>query len=118
MCSDAHVKCICRHVCATITGLGGALAGAGGGLCQVSIMSPCTYLVTGAVTGNKDESTMHRIKRTYAARGIKVLFLLESHLHVDKLPDTSSYMHWLSTSCKIVYSSLLLCLSPNDYSST
>ncbi|CAL8471599.1 g11141 [Coccomyxa elongata] len=52
-------------------GLGGALAGAGGGLCQVSIMSPCTYLVTGAVTGNKDESTVQRIRRTYAAKGIK-----------------------------------------------
>lgn len=48
------------------------MAGAGGGLCQVSIMSPCTYLVTGAVTGNKDESTVQRIRRTYAAKGIKV----------------------------------------------
>lgn len=38
-------------------------------------MSPCTYLVTGAVTGNKDESTVHRIRRTYAAKGIKVVVL-------------------------------------------
>lgn len=28
-------------------GLAGAVAGAGGGLCQVSIMGPMTYLVTG-----------------------------------------------------------------------
>lgn len=28
-------------------GLAGAAAGAGGGLCQVSIMGPMTYLVTG-----------------------------------------------------------------------
>lgn len=48
------------------------MAGAGGGLCQVTIISPCTYLVTGAVTGNANESTMARIRRTYTAKGIKV----------------------------------------------
>lgn len=52
-------------------GLAGAAAGAGGGLCQVSIMGPMTYLVTGAVTGDKSESTVHRIRRTYADKGIK-----------------------------------------------
>ena len=31
-----------------------------------------TYLVTGAVTGDKSESTMHRIKRTYATKGLMV----------------------------------------------
>ena len=53
-------------------GLQGALAGAGGGLCQVSIMGPCTFLVTGAVTGDKSEGTMQRIRRTHAAKGIRV----------------------------------------------
>ena len=53
-------------------GLQGALAGAGGGLCQVSIMGPCTFLVTGAVTGDKSEGTLQRIRRTYANKGIRV----------------------------------------------
>lgn len=33
---------------------------------------PMTYLVTGAVTGDKSESTLHRIKRTYASKGLRV----------------------------------------------
>jgi hypothetical protein len=48
------------------------LAGAGGGLCQVSIMGPCTYLVTGAVTGDRNVTTLQRIQRTWAAHGVKV----------------------------------------------
>ena len=48
------------------------LAGAGGGLCQVSIMGPCTYLVTGAVTGDRNVTTLQRIQRTWAAHGFKV----------------------------------------------
>lgn len=52
-------------------GLAGALAGAGGGCCQTVIMGPCTYLVTGRVTGDPNEGSMQRIKRTYAASGIK-----------------------------------------------
>lgn len=52
-------------------GLAGALAGAGGGACQVVIMGPCTFLVTGKVTGDPNESTMSRIRRTYAAKGVK-----------------------------------------------
>lgn len=73
-----------------LIGLGGALAGAGGGLCQVSIMSPCTYLVTGAVTGNKDESTMQRIRRTYAAKGIKVLM---PHASCEQMTCTCKNFH-------------------------
>lgn len=53
-------------------GLAGALAGAGGGACQVSIMGPCTFLVTGKVTGDPNESTMQRIQRTYRTQGIGV----------------------------------------------
>ena len=51
--------------------MAGVAAGAGGGLCQVSIMGPCTYLVTGAVTGDRSVSTMQRIQRTWASHGFK-----------------------------------------------
>jgi len=52
-------------------GLAGVLAGAGGGICQVSIMGPCTFLVTGAVMGDAKESTGDRIKRTWARDGVR-----------------------------------------------
>lgn len=51
--------------------LSGVLAGAGGGVCQVSVMGPCTFLVTGAVTGNTNETTMQRISRTWGAHGLR-----------------------------------------------
>jgi hypothetical protein len=35
-------------------------------------MGPCTYLVTGAVTGDKSLSTIDRIKRTYSTHGVRV----------------------------------------------
>lgn len=53
-------------------GLAGALAGAGGGVCQTTIMGPCTFLVTGAVTGNQAEGTMSRIGRTWREHGVRV----------------------------------------------
>lgn len=49
----------------------GILAGAGGGVSQVVVMGPCTFLVTGAVTGDQSVSTMQRMQRTWAAKGIK-----------------------------------------------
>jgi len=52
-------------------GMAGVLAGAGGGICQVSIMGPCTFLVTGAVMGNAAETTSDRIRRTWARDGLK-----------------------------------------------
>lgn len=51
--------------------LSGVIAGAGGGVCQVSVMGPCTFLVTGAVTGTTGESTMQRASRVWKADGIK-----------------------------------------------
>lgn len=51
--------------------MAGVVAGAGGGLCQVSIMGPCTFLVTGAVTGDRSVSTTQRIQRTWTAHGFK-----------------------------------------------
>ncbi|KAK3287179.1 hypothetical protein CYMTET_5298 [Cymbomonas tetramitiformis] len=51
--------------------LAGIAAGAGGGVCQVAVMGPCTYLVTGAVTGDQTIGTFTRIQQTYARSGIK-----------------------------------------------
>eukprot|EP00730_Choanoeca_flexa_P011231 TRINITY_DN24116_c0_g1_i1.p1 TRINITY_DN24116_c0_g1~~TRINITY_DN24116_c0_g1_i1.p1 ORF type:complete len:407 (+),score=86.14 TRINITY_DN24116_c0_g1_i1:159-1379(+) len=48
----------------------GFIAGAGGGVCQVSVMGPCTFLVTSSVT-NKDVTMIQQIKRTWAAKGLK-----------------------------------------------
>lgn len=42
----------------------GFLAGAGGGVCQVSVMGPCTFLVTSVVT-NKNVSITQQIKSTW-----------------------------------------------------
>lgn len=63
-------------------------------------MSPCTYLVTGAVTGNKDESTMHRIRRTYDARGIKV-----TPFSIITGPRSTMY-NWVMSICNASYQSL------------
>jgi hypothetical protein len=56
-------------------GMGGSaagfLAGAGGGVCQVSIMGPCTFLVTSVVTGDRRVSLSQHVKTTWAAKGVK-----------------------------------------------
>lgn len=52
-------------------GVTGFAAGAGGGVCQVVVMGPCTFLVTAAVTGDKSITTTQRIKNVYGAHGIK-----------------------------------------------
>lgn len=49
----------------------GFIAGAGGGVCQVVVMGPCTFLVTAAVTGDKSISTTQRIQNVYGAHGLK-----------------------------------------------
>jgi len=51
--------------------LTGFVAGGGGGVCQVAVMGPCTFLVTGAVTGDKSISQSQRIRQTWAKSGIK-----------------------------------------------
>ncbi|EDQ88891.1 uncharacterized protein MONBRDRAFT_26061 [Monosiga brevicollis MX1] len=48
----------------------GFLAGAGGGVCQVSVMGPCTFLVTSAVT-NKQISLTEQIRATWQAKGFR-----------------------------------------------
>ena len=46
-------------------------AGAGGGVCQVVVMGPCTFIVTAVVTGNKDTNVGELIRRIWAEKGIK-----------------------------------------------
>uniref|UniRef100_A0A7S0NII4 Mitochondrial carrier family n=1 Tax=Micromonas pusilla TaxID=38833 RepID=A0A7S0NII4_MICPS len=53
--------------------LAGVLAGAGGGIAQVSVMGPCTYLVTGAVN-NPGVPLTRRIAETYARGGLKAFY--------------------------------------------
>ncbi len=48
----------------------GLVGGFGGGVAQVVVLGPCTYLVTAAVTGNKSSSIFTHIKNTMATRGI------------------------------------------------
>lgn len=52
----------------TITGV---VAGAGAGVAQVSVMGPCTFVVTAVVTGGKDVSVMKTVSSTFAEKGIK-----------------------------------------------
>ncbi|CAN8062825.1 unnamed protein product [Agarophyton chilense] len=47
------------------------LSGAGGGVCQVVVMGPCTYLVTAAVTGGGSTSGVELAKQTYTKSGIR-----------------------------------------------
>ena len=47
----------------------GVLAGAGGGIAQVSVMGPTTYLVTGAVN-SPGVPMMTRVRETYARGGV------------------------------------------------
>eukprot|EP00299_Pterocystis_sp_00344_P018274 c9128_g1_i1.p1 GENE.c9128_g1_i1~~c9128_g1_i1.p1 ORF type:complete len:258 (-),score=33.47 c9128_g1_i1:32-805(-) len=49
----------------------GMVAGAGAGVCQVTVMGPCTFLVTAAVTGDKNTAITERILNTYRRRGVK-----------------------------------------------
>lgn len=52
----------------TVTGIVG---GAGAGVAQVSVMGPCTFVVTAVVTGGKDVSVGKTVSDTWAAKGIK-----------------------------------------------
>eukprot|EP00656_Telonema_subtile_P012966 TRINITY_DN16564_c0_g1_i1.p1 TRINITY_DN16564_c0_g1~~TRINITY_DN16564_c0_g1_i1.p1 ORF type:complete len:226 (+),score=59.08 TRINITY_DN16564_c0_g1_i1:116-793(+) len=51
--------------------LSGFIAGAGGGICQVSVMGPCTFLVTAMVTGGAKGGAVAFMKETWAAKGVK-----------------------------------------------
>lgn len=49
--------------------------------------------LAGAVTGDKSESTVHRIQRTYADKGIKVLLLPCRHM-----PFAATRLHAFTSS--------------------
>jgi hypothetical protein len=51
-------------------GVSGLLAGAGGGVCQVVVMGPCTFLVTSVVTGDKSVSVASHVANTWKAKGL------------------------------------------------
>eukprot|EP00052_Salpingoeca_macrocollata_P021729 m.186850 g.186850 ORF g.186850 m.186850 type:complete len:580 (-) comp21610_c1_seq2:26-1765(-) len=53
--------------------LSGFLAGAGGGVCQVTVMGPCTFLVTSVVTSTSTikRSVWMHARDTYRAKGIR-----------------------------------------------
>lgn len=53
-------------------GLSGVLAGAGGGICQVSVMGPCTFLVTAVVTAKPGDnvSVMGKAADVWRTKGI------------------------------------------------
>lgn len=48
----------------------GLLGGFGGGVAQVVVLGPCTFLVTAAVTGDKTISLYQRTVSTYKTQGI------------------------------------------------
>ena len=48
----------------------GLVGGFGGGVAQVIVVAPCTYLVTASVTGDKSMSLLTRITQTYQRSGI------------------------------------------------
>ena len=48
----------------------GLVGGFGGGVSQVIVLGPCTFLVTAAVTGNKSVSILQQMKNTYTQHGI------------------------------------------------
>jgi len=52
-------------------GVSGLLAGAGGGVAQVSVMGPCTFMVTAVVTGGKGVSIPKLAAKTWSEKGIK-----------------------------------------------
>lgn len=48
----------------------GLMGGFVGGVAQVVVMGPCTFLVTAAVTGDKSTSMITRISQTFAKNGV------------------------------------------------
>ena len=51
-------------------GTAGFLAGAGGGVCQVTVMGPCTFLVTSVVNGQKGVSLSSHVTNTWRSKGL------------------------------------------------
>jgi len=51
--------------------MSGFIAGAGGGVCQVSVMGPTTFMVTAMVTGDGKKGLKQIFGDAYKAKGIK-----------------------------------------------
>ena len=49
----------------------GLIGGFGGGVSQVTVLGPCTFLVTAAVTGDKSQSIVKKAQETFRTQGIK-----------------------------------------------
>jgi len=65
---DAIIRTSKNMGCGEI--MAGFLGGFGGGVAQVSVMGPCTFLVTASVTGDKSISTMQRVSMTMKSHGV------------------------------------------------
>eukprot|EP01147_Barroeca_monosierra_P005260 gene5259-7043_t len=51
--------------------IAGFAAGAGGGVCQVSVMGPCTYIVTTMVNGDRSTPVRKQMLETWKSKGIR-----------------------------------------------
>jgi hypothetical protein len=67
-CKESLIKS-CKGVGINET-VSGLIGGFGGGIAQVSVLGPCTFLVTASVTGDKSVSMTQRIVQTWKTRGI------------------------------------------------
>eukprot|EP00051_Salpingoeca_urceolata_P007166 m.95169 g.95169 ORF g.95169 m.95169 type:complete len:408 (-) comp15144_c0_seq2:66-1289(-) len=70
MFSKEFIKESCIGVGMTPTA-SGFIAGAGGGVCQVTVMGPCTYMVTTLVNGGPNVSITNHIAHTWKTHGIR-----------------------------------------------
>eukprot|EP00658_Telonema_sp_P-2_P032483 TRINITY_DN24048_c0_g1_i1.p1 TRINITY_DN24048_c0_g1~~TRINITY_DN24048_c0_g1_i1.p1 ORF type:complete len:283 (-),score=63.09 TRINITY_DN24048_c0_g1_i1:245-1093(-) len=61
-------SCLASGISPTLSGF---IAGAGGGVCQVSVMGPCTFLVTAMVTGGAKGGVIPFMRKTWGEKGVK-----------------------------------------------
>jgi hypothetical protein len=54
--------------------ISGAVGGFGGGVAQIIVLGPCTYLVTASVAAEKGTSMLSLVKKTYLSNGIRGFF--------------------------------------------
>eukprot|EP00047_Mylnosiga_fluctuans_P004293 m.233699 g.233699 ORF g.233699 m.233699 type:complete len:293 (-) comp12553_c0_seq1:162-1040(-) len=69
MFSKELIKDSCLAVGLGVTAAG-FIAGAGGGICQTTVMGPCTFLVTAMVNGDRSIGLNTRIAHTYRTQGL------------------------------------------------
>jgi len=86
--------------------LTGFVAGAVGGVCQVVTMGPCTFLVTGAVTGDKSISTLQRTKNVMRQHGWKGFYPGGTALALRQATNWASrqgFTEWVRVRLKILF---------------